>query len=229
MKFAKKVILAAAIAAMLFGTVACSPKGAGVPDGDTDGAAEYEAAYSALEGYLAGFGHVRVLGDIDHVLKGTMDATLKLSGAATWNETKTELTLSLSLSDYDFDGHKNPEDPEPEKYTRVADGTLTLALKGAMNAEGSGFVATGYEMKDVDVTLSCDTSSYILLDLPETAVKADSITGIFTTKGGVARSAVTVSVSEGKAAGIADVDTPKFGHPSGAFILNGLEADFSLL
>lgn len=226
----KKILFVLLVAALVFGgAVACSPKGAGVPSEDTDGTAEYEAAYAALEGYLAGFGHVRVLGDIDHVLKGTMDATMKLSGAVAWNETKTELTLPLSLSDYDFDGHKNPEDPDPEKYTRIADGTLTLVLKGAMNAEGSGFVATGYEMKDVDVTLSCDTSTYILLNLPETAVKADSITGIFTTKGGVARSAVTVAVTEGKAAGVEDVNTPKFGDPSGAFTLNGLDADFSLL
>lgn len=216
MKFAKTVILATAIVAMLFGTVACSPKGSEIPGGDTGDNSAFDSAAEALDGYLGAFGHVRVLGDIDHLLKGEdVDGTMKLTTPVSFNETKTEFTIPLTLTKYDFDGHKNPEDPEPEKYTRLADGTLTLVLKGAMNAEGSGFVATGYEFKDVDVTLSCDTSTYILLDLPTVKVKADILTGIFTTKGGVARSSVVVTMAEGKAAGIANLNDPKFGTPDG--------------
>ena len=180
-----------------------------------------EAEQDALDSYIGAFGHVRVLGDIDHILKGTMDGTMKLSGAISWNDTKTELTIPLALAKYDFDGHKNPGDPDPEKYTRLATGDMTLILTGALNAEGTGFVANGYRFEGVDVTLSCDTSTYILLDLPELAIEAEELTGIFTTKGGVARSSVTVSVAEGKAAGITDVDTPKFGVPSGDFTVNG--------
>lgn len=180
-----------------------------------------EEEQTALDSYIGAFGHVRVLGDIDHIFKGDMDSTMKLSAEVSFNETKTELTIPLVLTGYDFDGHRNPEDPEPEKYTRLADGAVTLVLKGAMNAEGTGFVATGYDIKDADLTLSVDTSEYILLDLPELEITADTLSGIFTTKGGVARSSVTVTIEDGKAAGIGDVNTPKFGTATGSFLVNG--------
>ena len=239
----KKILFVLLIVALIFGgAVACSPRGiSGNPADEDTGDDEIIAAdagdYEVLAGYLGSFGHVRVLGDIDHILKGepvddeagVMIQSMRLSAPAYFNDIKTELTLPLSLMDYDFDGHRNPEDPEPEKYTRQATGTLDLVLAGAMNAEGTGFVASGYRVENADITLSVDDSVYILLDLPETVITADSISGIFTTKGGVARSAVTVTVADGKAAGIADVNVPKFGKPSGAFTINGLDADFSLL
>lgn len=213
----KKNILAVTLIAVML-IAGCAVDKNPVPDPST---IVSDAEQSALDSYIGAFGHVRVLGDIDHILKGTMDGTMKLSGAISWNDTKTELTIPLALAKYDFDGHKNPDDPEPEKYTRLATGDMTLVLTGALNAEGTGFVANGYRFEGVDVTLSCDTSNYILLNLPELAIEADELSGIFTTKGGIARSSVTVSVAEGKAAGITNVDTPKFGTPSGSFTVNG--------
>ena len=182
-----------------------------------------EEEQAALDSYIEAFGHVRVLGDIDHIMKNDMDATMKLSVAMSFNETKTELIIPLALADYDYDGHKNAEDPNPEKYTRLADGSVTLVLKGAMNAEGTAFIATGYEMRDVDVTLSVDTAEYTLLDLPELEITADVLSGTFTTADGDAKASVTVVVEDGKAAGVGDVRTPKFGNATGDFLVNGKE------
>ena len=222
-----RITAVVAVALILISIVACTPKGADIPgDIGEDGLSADDAA--TLMGYISGFGHVRVLGDIDHVLKGEkvddeegVTVQSMTAGAVAFNDTKTELAIPLALKDYDFDGHKNPEDPEPEKYTRLADGAVTLVLKGAMNAEGTGFVATGYEMRGVDVTLSVDTTEYILLNLPELKITADALSGIFTTAGGVARSSVTVTVEDGKAVGIGDVNTPKFGTATGTFLVNG--------
>ena len=178
--------------------------------------------------YVGSFGHVRVLGDIDHVLKGEkvddeegVTVQSMTAGATAFNENKTELTIPLTLTAYDFDGHRNPEDPEPEKYTRTATGTLTLVLTGAVNAEGTGFVATAYKLIDVDVTLSVDDSKYIWLNLPDMEITADELAGIFTTAGGVSKASVTVDLTDGKPAGVADVSTPKFGTPTGNLIVNG--------
>lgn len=211
----KRTIVIAVAIAMVLVIAGCSVEG-NSPEGYVT-----EEEQTALDSYIGAFGHVRVLGDIDHIMKNDMDATMKLSAAMSFNETKTELTIPLALSDYDFDGHKNEEDPNPEKYTRLADGAVTLVLKGAMNAEGTGFVATGYEMRGVNVTLSVDTTEYILLNLPELEITAEALSGIFTTTGGVARSSVTVTVEDGKAVGIGDVNTPKFGTATGTFLVNG--------
>ena len=182
----------------------------------------------ALDSYIGAFGHVRVLGDIDHILKGEkvddeegVTVQSMIAGATAFNENRTELSIPLTLTAYDFDGHRNPEDPEPEKYTRTATGTLTLVLTGAVNAEGTGFVATAYKLINVDVTLSVDDSKYIWLNLPDMEITADELAGIFTTAGGVSKASVTVTLTDGKPAGIADVNTPKFGTPTGVLIVNG--------
>ena len=212
----KRTIVIAVAIAMALVIAGCSVEGNNPEDIYVT-----EEEQTALDSYIGSFGHVRVLGDIDHIMKGDMDATMKLSAEISFNETKTELTIPLTLTGYDFDGHKNPGDPTPEKYTRLANGAVTLMLKGAMNAEGTSFVATGYELKDVDVTLSVDTTEYILLDLPELEITAETLSGIFTTSGGVARASVNVTVADGKVMGIADVDTPKFGAATGSFLVNG--------
>lgn len=223
----KRKMLAVLIAALaLIMIAACTPKAVeDIPGDDGDSAAAVEAA-ELLDSYLEAFGHVRVLGDIDHILKGDMDASMKLSGAIELGKEKTELSIPLTLAKYDFDGHKNPGDPEPEKYTRIATGKLVLTLIGAMNAEGTEFVASGYRFTDVDVTLDCDTSTYLVLDLDTAEIKAESLDGIFTTSGGIARAAVKIAFAEGKPTGIADVNTPKFGEPSGAFEVNGIASEF---
>ena len=187
-----------------------------------------EEEQTALDSYIGAFGHVRILGDIDHVLKGEkvddeegVTVQSMIVGITAFNENRTELSIPLTLNAYDFDGHRNPDDPEPEKYTRTATGTLTLVLTGAVNAEGTGFVATGYKFVDTDVTLSVDDSEYIWLNLPDMKISANELTGIFTTAGGVAKASVTVTLTDGKPAGIADVNTPKFGTPTGDLIVNG--------
>ena len=186
--------------------------------------------------YVGSFGHVRVLGDIDHILKGEkvddeegVTVQSMTAGAVAFNDTKTELTIPLTLTDYDFDGHRNPEDPDPEKYTRTATGAVTLVLTGAMNADGTAFVANGYKLLDADITLDVDDSTYIWLDLPEMKVTADELAGIFTTSGGVAKATLSIAVDGGKAVGITDVNTPKFGTPAGIIAINGVETEYSAL
>ena len=216
----KKTAIILMAAAVIMLAAACVPQ-----SGEAE-AAEAEAL-KALEAYTSAFGHVRVLGDIDHVLKGEpvddepgVTVQSMKAGEIAFNENRTELSIPLTLTKYDFDGHRNPEDPEPEKYTRTATGTLTLVLKGAVNAEGTGFVASSYEAKDVALTLSVDKSVYILLDLPDVALEAESIAGIFTTKGGIAKAQLTVTLDGAKAVGIADVNAPKFGAAEGAASIN---------
>lgn len=182
----------------------------------------------AFASYMGAFGHVRVLGDIDHILKGEkvddepgVTAQSMVAGGASFDINKTTLTIPLTLTEYDFDGHRNPEDPEPEKYTRTATGTLTLVLTGAATAEGTSFVATGYRIENADVRLAVDDTTYIWLKLPEIDVTAESISGIFTTKGGISRASVTVLLEDGAPVGISDVNTPKFGVAAGDIEING--------
>ena len=216
----RKVIIAMLICvSVLMAFTGCNPK-APAP-GDEEIA---KAVDEAVEGYLGAFGHVRVLGDIDHVLKGEkvddepgVTTQSMVAGDVKFNATKTELTIPLTLTKYDFDGHRNPEDPTPEKYTRIATGKATLTLKGALNAEGTGFVANGYTVTGLDITLDCDDTTYILLDLPTVKLTAEKLEGIFTTAGGISRATLTVNVADGKTVGIADLDTPKFGKADGDY------------
>ncbi len=222
-----RITAVVAVALILMSIVACTPKGADIPgDIGEDGLSADDAA--TLMGYISGFGHVRVLGDIDHVLKGEkvddeegVTVQSMTAGAVAFNDTKTELAIPLTLKDYDFDGHRNPEDPSPEKYTRIATGNLTLVLTGAVNEDGTVFNAAGYRIEDADITLAVDDSEYIWLDLPEMNVEADELSGIFIKIGGIAKASVAVLLQDGKPAGITDVNTPKFGELSGTISVNG--------
>ena len=213
----KKIFIVLLIAAMLVGIVACKPEG-NLP-------ALTENDVKTFQNYMSAFGHVRVLGDLDHVLKGEKvddepGVTVQSMVAGEVTVGKDSIVIPLTLTKYDFDGHRNPEDPSPEKYTRIATGKLTLTLVGAMNAEGTVFVANSYKVTDLDITLDVDDSEYIWLQLPELKVTADELTGIFTTAGGIAKASVTVAVDGGKAVGIEDVNTPKFGELLGDISLD---------
>lgn len=220
----KKILIALMVALMLFGAVGCSPK---IPDeaGDVDGDTADMAAVAALEGYLGAFGHVRTLGDIDHLMKGEkvddeegVTVQSMTTAGITIDEGKTAVTIPLTLTGYDFDGHRNGE-ADAYLYTREATGTLTLVLTG--KAEGDVFKASGYEFKGVDVKLACDdVEGYVPLGLPEIAVKADSIKGIFADKAGKIVT-LDVTITDGKAAGIADVNTAKFTSPAGTITIDG--------
>ena len=220
----KKILIALMVALMLFGAVGCSPK---IPDGagDVDGDTADMAAVAALEGYLGAFGHVRTLGDIDHLMKGEkvddeegVTVQSMTTAGITIDEGKTAVTIPLTLTGYDFDGHRNGE-ADAYLYTREATGTLTLVLTG--KAEEGVFKASGYEFKGVDVKLACDdVEGYVSLGLPEIAVKADSIKGIFADKAGKIVT-LDVTIADGKAAGIADVNTAKFTSPAGTITIDG--------
>lgn len=215
----KKIFIVLMIAALLFGVVACKPE-AEVKEPELT-----ENEVKDFTSYIGAFGHVRVLGDLDHVMKGDMDGSMK--GTMAFNENKTELAIALTLDSYDYDGHKNPEDPNPELYTRIATGDAVLTLVGAMNAEGTGFVANSYKV-DLAVALACDNSKYIALELPGMTVEADGLTGRFVSKNGATLSPVTITVADGKAVGVADVNTSSFEMPkTGTVTINGIDADLS--
>ena len=223
----KKIFIVLLIAAMLVGIVACKPEG-NLP-------ALTENDVKTFQNYMSAFGHVRVLGDLDHVLKGEKvddepGVTVQSMVAGEVTVGKDSIVIPLTLTKYDFDGHRNPEDPSPEKYTRIATGTLMLTLNGAMNAEGTGFVANSYKVTDMDITLQCDTSKYIALELDDMTVAAEELAGRFISKDGATLSPVTIVVADGKAAGVADVSVSSFEMPkTGAITINGIETDLENL
>ena len=225
----KKFFIVLMIAALLFGIVACKP------EADVKEPELTENEVKDFISYIGAFGHVRVLGDLDHVLKGEKvddepGVTVQSMVAGEVTEGKDSIVIPLTLIKYDYDGHRNPEDPNPELYTRIATGTLTLTLNGAMNAEGTGFVANSYKVTDMDITLQCDTSKYIALELEDMTVAAAELAGRFISKDGATLSPVTIVVADGKAAGVADVSVSSFEMPkTGAITINGIETDLAEL
>ena len=221
----KKTICMLLIAAVLFGVVACKPEGE-LPSLTEDD-------IKTFQNYMGAFGHVRVLGDLDHVLKGEKvddepGVTVQTMAAGTVTVGKDSIVIPLTLTKYDYDGHRNPEDPNPELYTRIATGTVTLTLNGAMNAEGTGFVANSYKVTDMVITLQCDTSKYIALELDDMAITAAELEGRFISKNGATLSPVTIVIADGKAAGVADATVSSFEMPkSGTITINGIEADLA--
>lgn len=220
----KKIFIVMLAALITVGFIGCSPKAGDISDA-TDPTVATAEDYEALSGYLEAFGHVRVLGDLDHIFKGekvddeegVTVQSMTTAGIAI-DEGKTAVTIPLTLTGYDFDGHRNGE-ADAYLYTREATGTLTLVLTG--KAEGDVFKASGYEFKGVDVKLACDdVEGYVPLGLPEIAVKADSIKGIFADKAGKIVT-LDVTITDGKAAGIADVNTAKFTSPAGTITIDG--------
>ena len=225
----KKFFIVLMIAALLFGIVACKPE-AEVKEPELT-----ENEVKDFISYIGAFGHVRVLGDLDHVLKGEKvddepGVTVQSMVAGEVTVGKDSIVIPLTLTKYDYDGHRNPEDPNPELYTRIATGTLALTLNGAMNAEGTGFVANSYKVTDMDITLQCDTSKYIALELDDMTVAAAELAGRFISKDGATLSPVTIVVADGKAAGVADVSVSSFEMPkTGAITINGIETDLAEL
>ena len=222
----KNVFVAVLIVAMLFGAVACKS--------EVKEPTLTEAEVKAFESYTGAFGHVRVLGDLDHVLKGEKvddepGVTVQSMVAGTVTVEKGSLVIPLTLTKYDYDGHRNPEDPTPELYTRTATGSLTLTVTGAMNAEGTGFVASAYTVTDMDLTLStANDQGFIALELPDMTVTATELSGRFVAKDGTKLSPITITITDGKAAGVADVNVAAFEMPkTGAITINGIETDLS--
>ena len=230
----KKILIVMLAALIAVGFIGCSPKVEYVPD-TTDPTVATAEDYAALSGYLEAFGHVRVLGDIDHILKGEkvddeegVTVQSMAAGTIAFSEDGKTLTIPLTLTKYDFDGHRNPEDPTPWLYTRIATGTLTLELSGTIK-DGT-FTAEAYAVKDLDVTLDVgEVEGYARLPLPATEVEAEEITGAFVGADGFKLTPVTVTVTDGKPVAITDVTAPKFGYAVGALTINGRSGDVSLV
>lgn len=229
----KKILVIMLAAIVAVGFVGCSPKVEDVPDDSVKEATTQD--YSALAGYLEAFGHVRVLGDLDHVLKGEkvddeagVTVQSMVAGTIAFSEDGKTLTIPLTLTKYDFDGHRNPEDPTPWLYTRIATGTLTLELSG--ETKDGTFTAEAYAVKDLDVTLDVgEVEGYAKLPLPVTEVEAEEITGAFVGADGFKLTPIIITVTDGKATAITDVTAPKFGYAVGALTINGRSGDISLI
>lgn len=230
----KKILIVMLAALIAVGFIGCSPKVEYAPD-TTDPTVATAEDYAALSGYLEAFGHVRVLGDIDHILKGEkvddeegVTVQSMAAGTIAFSEDGKTLTIPLILTKYDFDGHRNPEDPEPWLYTRIATGTLTLELSG--ETKDGVFIAEAYAVKGMDITLDVgEVEGYARLPLPVTEVEAEEITGAFVGGDGFKLTPVTITVTDGKAAAITDVTAPKFGYAVGAVTINGRAGDISLV
>ena len=229
----KKIFIVMLAALIAVGFIGCSPKAGDVPD-TTDPTVATAEDYAALSGYLEAFGHVRVLGDLDHVFKGEkvddeagVTVQSMVAGTIAFSEDGKTLTIPLTLTKYDFDGHRNGED-DAYLYTRTATGTLTLELSGT--TKDGVFTADAYAVKDVDVTLDVgEVEGYARLPLAATEVEAEEITGAFVGADGFKLTPVTITVTDGKAAAIADVAAPKFGYAVGAVTINGRAGDISLV
>ena len=228
----KKVLIVMLIALVAVGLMGCNPKVEDIPD-DTVKEATAED-YAALSGYMEAFGHVRVLGDLDHVFKGEkvddeagVTVQSMVAGTIAFSEDGKTLTIPLTLTGYDFDGHRNGED-DAYLYTRTATGTLTLELSGT--TKDGVFTAEAYAAKAVDVTLEVgEVEGYAKLPLPTVEVKADEITGAFVGADGFKLTPVAITVTDGKPVAITDVNSPKFGYAVGAITINGGAGDISLI
>ena len=226
----KKILVIMLAAMVAVGFVGCSPKAEDVPDDSVKEATTQD--YSALAGYLEAFGHVRVLGDLDHVLKGEkvddeagVTVQSMVAGTIAFSEDGKTLTIPLTLTKYDFDGHRNGED-DAYLYTRTATGTLTLELSGT--TKDGVFTAEAYAVKDLDVTLDVgEVEGYAKLPLPVTEVEAEEITGAFVGADGFKLTPVAITVTDGKPVAITDVNSPKFGYAVGALTINGRSGDIS--
>lgn len=229
----KKIFIVMLAALIAVGFIGCSPKMEDVPD-TTDPMVATAEDYAALSGYLEAFGHVRVLGDLDHVLKGEkvddedgVTVQSMVAGTIAFSEDGKTMTIPLTLTKYDFDGHRNGED-DAYLYTRTATGTLALELSGT-TADGI-FTADAFAFKDVDLMLGvAEVEGYAKLPLPETAITADEITGAFVGADGYKLTPVAITVTDGKAVGITDVNAPKFSYVAGAVTINGRAGDIALL
>ena len=150
----KKIsIMLLAALAVLFAFTACP--------GENEVTPASEAEVENLAAYVAGFGHVRVLTDIDALLNGNFEGTTlayQTGKTATLNSDKTELTVELVADDYDFDGKESQESAPISKYfKRLASGSYTLTFVGKMNADGKRFEATGYKLDSANgIALSMD-------------------------------------------------------------------------
>ena len=213
----------------------CQEPVADIDDGEGQRDTATAQDYSALAGYLDAFGHVRVLGDVDHILKGEkvddeegVTVQSMVAGTIAVAEDGKTVTIPLTLTKYDFDGHRNADDPTPWLYTRIATGTVTLELSGT--TKDGVFTAETYAFTDVDVTLDIgEVDGYAKLPLSETTVKADEITGAFVDADGYKLTPVVITIADGKPVAITDVENPKFGHALGSVEINGKEGNISLV
>lgn len=220
----KTFIKATAIVLMLLALAACKIELA-VPDDETQGTETPEepvevADTETAKAYLKAFDDVLFLKDLHAAMKGEKAAgvvTTLTAGTIAFDGDKTELAIPLTFTGYDFDGKGDEE--TAGLYTRTATGTATLALTG--KTDQGLFKADAYKVKALDIKLQADKAEgYVSLNLPEMQITAEEIAGAIT------GATIDIAVdADGKAGGIVDVDTPKFGAAAGEIAIDGIKAD----
>lgn len=157
-----------------------------------------------LSYYFRSFGHDRVLGDTDTILKKGKVEGLEATGVL--DETAGTLTFTVELDGYDFDGHADND--VLGIYQRLASGTMTVTYTGKLNEEKTVFTADKAEFTDVDGTLSVDYSSAYPVDSID--VTCDKASATFTNKEKTEASAVLFDIKDGKAVSISNVGEVSF-------------------
>ena len=196
------------------------PEGEEKPGTETPEEPVETADTETAKAYLGAFDNALFLKDLHAILKGEKAdgvVTTLTAGVVAFDGDKTELTIPLTFTGYDFDG--KGEESTAGLYTRTATGKATLIFTGE-TAENI-YSADSYSVKDVDITFSVGKAEgYVSLTLPDMKITATEI------KGAVTGAEIQIAVDEsGKASGIVDVDTPKFGAATGEITIDGIKAD----
>ncbi len=157
-----------------------------------------------LSYYMRSFGHDRILGDTDAILKGAKVDGLKADTA--FDDEKGTLTFTVTLDGYDYDGHKDND--MLGIYQRLATGTMTVTYTGKLNEGKTEFSADKAVFTDVDGTLSVDYASSFPVD--SITVTCEEATATFTDKDKTEASAVVFTVADGKVNGIGNVGEVSF-------------------
>ena len=157
-----------------------------------------------LSYYMKAFGHDRVLGDTDAVLKGGKVEGLTFT--QDFNKEALTLTLEVTLKDYDYDGHATND--ALGVYQRLATGTVTVVYSGKMDADGVTFKADKATFTEADGTASVGYASIFPVDSVD--ITAEEVTATFTDKEKENASTVDFTITDGKAVAITNVGDVSF-------------------
>ena len=154
--------------------------------------------------YLKAFGHDRIIGDTDAILKGVK--VEGLTATPVFDKENGILTFTVELKDYDYDGHADND--VLGIYQRLATGGMTVVYKGTVSGDGKTFTAATAEFIDVSGILSVGYASAYPVD--SIAVACDKATVSFTDKDKAAASSVVFTVTDGKISGISNAGEVSF-------------------
>ena len=157
-----------------------------------------------LSYYMKAFGHDRVLGDTDAVLKGGKVEGLTFT--QDFDKEALTLTLEVTLKDYDYDGHATND--ALGVYQRLATGTMTVIYSGKMDVDGVTFKADKATFTEADGTASVGYASIFPVDSVD--ITAEEVTATFTDKEKENASTVDFTITDGKAVAITNVGDVSF-------------------